>query len=111
MLELGAAQLSALDRLAKAGFKLIAIPRVEHYLAVEKEGFAALLEPTGSGLRVFGQAGYRMGEGLGMLVERPEGRAFVWHGESVVATPELAARYEQFRNELKDLLEGTISDA
>ena len=107
-MELGAAQISALDRLAKAGFKLIAIPHVEHYLAVEKEGFAALLEPTGNGLRVFGQAGYRMAEGLGMLVERPEGKAFVWHGESVVATPDLSTRYEQFRNELKVLLEGLI---
>jgi len=105
MLELAAAQIATLEKLAAAGFKFVTLPHVERYLGVEKEGFVALLEPAEGLLRVFGQVGRRMGEGMGMLVEREGRQAFVWHQEKVAATPELLAGYNRFRSELKVLLE------
>lgn len=98
-------QISALEKLFKAGFKPVTIERLERYLAVEKDGFVALLEPAEGKLKVFGQAGYRMGEGIGMLVDAKRGKAFVWHQETVPATPDLLAGYERFREELRVLLE------
>lgn len=105
MLELAPAQIATLKKLATAGFEFVTLPHVERYLGVEKEGFVALLEPAEGQLRVFGQAGRRMGEGMGMPVEREGRKAFVWHHEEVAATPELLAGYERFRNELRALLD------
>jgi len=79
---------------------------MERYLGVEKSGFVALLDPSEGGLKMFGQSGYRMGRGIGMLVERGAGKAFVWKTESTAATPELLAEYERFKAELKELLGG-----
>ena len=105
MQELSPAQIAILERLTAAGFKFVTLPHVERYLGVEKEGFVALLEPAEGQLRVFGQVGRRMGEGMGMLVGREGWQAFVWHQEEVAATPELLAGYNRFRSELKVLLE------
>jgi hypothetical protein len=102
--ELTSGQASRLETLLRAGFKFVSLEHVERYLGVEKDGFVALLDPSEGKLRVFGQIGYRIGEGMGMLVERAGGKAFVWHGQSVTATPELLSRYERFRAELNALL-------
>ena len=100
------AQAAALERFLKAGFKFVTLEHVERYLAVEKEGFVALLDPSDGRLNLFGQAGYRMGRGIGMLVEGRAGKAFVWKSESVPATPQLVAAYERFKAEVRGLLEG-----
>ena len=105
MLELAPAQIATLEKLAKAGFTFVTLPHVERFLAVEKEGFVALLEPAEGRFRVFGQVGRLMGEGMGMLVEREGRQAFVWHQEEIPATPELLAGYNRFRSELGHLLE------
>jgi hypothetical protein len=105
MLELSSAQIATLEKLAAAGFKFVTMPHVERYLAVEKEGFVALLEPVEERLRIFGQVGLHMGEGMGMLLEREGQQLFVWHEQTVAATPELLVRYDRFRAELRFLLE------
>lgn len=105
MPQLVPAQIATLERLSGAGFKFVTLTHVERYLGVEKGGFIALLDPAEERLRIFGQAGLRMGEGIGMLVERGAGKAFAWKQESVVATPALLAGYERFRVELQSLLE------
>jgi hypothetical protein len=83
------AQIAKLENLLRAGFKFVTIERVERYLGVEKEGFVALLDIAEGRLSIYGQVGYRMGEGIGMLIERPDGKAFVWKKESVQATSEM----------------------
>jgi hypothetical protein len=50
--------------------------------------------------------GYRVGSGIGVLVERVGGKAFVWKDQSVPATPELLTAYEKVKNELAALLPG-----
>jgi hypothetical protein len=101
---LTAGQISTLEKLLRAGFKLVTFERYARYLAVEKEGFVALLDPAGGRFRLFSQIGCRIGDDIGMLVEGAAGKAFLWHQESVPASPELLAAYERIRRELTDLL-------
>ncbi len=106
-LDLTPAQTATLERLLRAGFRFVTIPHVERYLPVEKDGFVAVLEPAAGGLAIFGQVGYGMGEGMGVLVERQGRRVFVWHEQTVDATPDLLAEYQRIRSELETLLQST----
>ena len=98
------AQKAVLERLLKAGFRFVTFERYARYLAVEKEGFVALLALEEGGFEVFGQVGYRIGEGIGMLVERRERKAFVWKEELVPASQELLDAYARFKSALEALL-------
>ena len=102
--ELNPDQVAALESLLKAGFRFVTFERYARYLGVERDGFVALLETGAGSIKQFGQVGYHVGEGIAMLVERAEGKAFVWKGETVAATPELLAGYQRFRVDLERLL-------
>ena len=102
--ELTRDQVTVLEKLLHAGFKFVTLEHVERYLGVEKDGFVALLDPAGGALKAFGQVGYRIGNGIGVLVERGAGKAFVRKSEVVAASPELLAAYERFKTELSLLL-------
>ncbi len=102
-------QVADLEKFWRAGFKFVALEHVERYVGVEKNGFVALLDPAGGRLKVFGQVGRRMGNGIGVLVERGAGKAFVRKSEVVTASPELLADYERFKTELSGLLSGEES--
>ncbi len=105
-LELTPAQILILQSLLKSGFEFVPLSHVVRYLPVQKDGFVALLDPSGGKLEIFGQAGYRIGEGVGVLVEKEQGKAFVWKGQSVEATTALLEGFERFKQGLKDLLAG-----
>ena len=98
------AQVATLERFIRSGFTFVTMERYARYLGVEKNGFIALLDPSGGKLAVFSQVGYRMGDGIAMLVERGEGKAFVWKEQSVAATPALHEAYNRFKAELDELL-------
>jgi len=100
-------QASTLESLLQAGYRFVTFERYARYLAVEREGFVALLDASGGGVKLFGQVGYHVGEGIAMLVERAGGKAFTWKSESVPATPEMLAAYERFRQDLSQLLKGS----
>jgi hypothetical protein len=104
--DLTAAQIATLEEILNAGFRFITVERAERYLGVEREGFVALLEPADGRFKLFGQAGYLMSAGIGMLVERREGKCFVWHDQAMRATPEMVAGYEKFKRELKEIVGG-----
>lgn len=101
---LTAAQVACLERLLKAGFQFIAFEQFARYPAVEKKGFVALLDISRGRVLRFGSVGYHLGAGVGVLIERPDGKAFVWKNESVAATPKLLATYESVKRELDELL-------
>jgi hypothetical protein len=103
--ELSPGQVAVLESPLKAGFRFVSFERYARYLGVERDGFVALLETGGGKVQLFGQVGYHVGEGIAMLVEQAEGKAFVWKGESVAATPELLAGYARFKSELRGLLQ------
>jgi len=98
------AQVACLERLLKAGFQFIAFEQFARHPAVEKAGFVALLDISRGRVLQFGSVGYHIGGGVGVLIERAGGKAFVWKNESVPATPELLATYESVRRELEELL-------
>ncbi len=104
-LGLTAPQASVLEKLLRAGFRLITLERFARYPGAERDGFVALLDLAGGKVKTFGEPGYRMGEGIGMLVEGREGKTFVWHGQTVPASPQLLELYDKFRAELRALLE------
>jgi len=103
-MDLTPSQIATLEKLLLAGFRFVTLPRYERYVGVERDGFVWLLDPSGGEVCAFGQAGYLVGEGLAMLVDRGAGKSFVWHEQSVTATPELLASYERFRADLGNLL-------
>lgn len=98
-------QARVLQKLFQAGFQFASIEHVARNIIVEKAGFIALLDPAGGALKLFGQIGYRVGEGIGMLVERGGKSSFVWKNQEVEATPGLLAVYQRVRAELKEILE------
>ena len=59
--DLSPSQVAVLESLLHAGFRFVTFERYARYLAVEREGFVALLE-TGEGkVKLFGQVGYHVG--------------------------------------------------
>jgi hypothetical protein len=106
--ELSQAQISILQNLLKAGFEFVTLEHVTRYLPVQKNGFIALLDPSAGKLGIFGQVGYRMSNGVGVMVEKKGGKAFVWKNQSVEATPALLEACERFNEELNELLQGPV---
>ena len=98
------AQLARLERLRNAGYRFTAFEQFARNPAVEKAGFVALLDVSGASVRQFGSLGYHLSNGIGVLIERAGGKAFVWKSQSVEATPELLAIYESVKRELAGLL-------
>jgi hypothetical protein len=101
---LSPSQVARLEGLLQAGFQFVTFEQFARYPGVEKARFVALLDISGEKVRQFGSVGYHLGNGIGVLVERAGGRAFVCKNESVEATPELLAVYEKVKNELSELL-------
>ena len=93
-------QIALLEGFLKSGFTFAWFEKYARFIGVEKDGFVALLD-TGEGqLRLFSQVGYRMGDEIGMLVERREGKAFVCHDRAIAATPSMLEAYNRFREDL-----------
>lgn len=105
--ELTPGQIAVLERLLAAGFQFVAIEHVVRYLPVEKNGFVALLDPSGGRFQIFGEAGYRIGEGVGILIEKEGAKKFVWKNQSVEATGALLDSFGRFKKELSELLQAS----
>jgi hypothetical protein len=102
------AQVACLEGLLKSGFQFVTFEQFARYPGVEKAGFVALLDISGDKVRQFGSVGYHLGSGIGVLIERPGGKAFVWKNDSMPATPGLLAAYEGVKKELAGLLTESV---
>ncbi len=87
-----------------AGFEIETFERFPNTVGVMKGNCIALLQPTVLGLKLIGQAGWHMGEVLGVLVERAGTRVFQAKGELIDATPERLRELESFSHELEILM-------
>ena len=94
-----------LQRIYLAGFELQTFERFPKCVGVVRDGCIALLEASPEGLRVVGTPGWRMGEVLGVLVEKGGHQVFQAKGEVLEATPERLHALEDFRDALQAFLE------
>jgi hypothetical protein len=96
-----------LQRLYLAGFELQTFDRYPNAIGVLRDGCIALLRATPTGLQTIGAPGWRMGEVLGVLVEKEGRQVFQSKSEIVEATPERLAALSKFREELQQMLTAT----
>ena len=93
-----------LQRIYQAGFELETFERFPKTVGAVRDGCIALLEATPDGLRMVGIPGWRMGEVLGVLVEKDGRQVFQAKSEVVEATPERLRALARFRAELEGIL-------
>ena len=93
-----------LQRLYSSGFDLQTFDRYPNSMGVLRDGCIALLRATPAGLEMIGIPGWRMGEVLGVLVQRDGRQLFQAKSETVEATPERLEALKRFREDLEQLL-------
>ncbi len=93
-----------LARIYQAGFDIEQFDRYPQALGVVRDQCIALFEATPNGLSMIGSPGRRMGEVMGVLVEKEGRKVFQAKQEIVEATPELLEKLKSFERDLKDLL-------
>ena len=93
-----------LQRLYSSGFDLQTFVRYPNSMGVLRDGCVALLRATPAGLEIIGIPGWRMGEVLGVLVQRDGRQLFQAKSETVEATPERLEALKRFREDLEQLL-------
>ena len=96
-----------LQRIYLAGFEVQIFERYPNAVGVLRDGCMALLRATPAGLEMIGAPGWRMGEVLGVLVEKDSRQVFQAKSEIVEATPERLEALRRFREELERLLTAT----
>ena len=94
-----------LQRIYLAGFELETFASFPKCIGVVREGCIALLVPGVGGLQMLGTPGWRMGEAIGVLVERQGRQVFQNKQEFVEATPERLETLHRFREDLKTILD------
>lgn len=93
-----------LQRIYLAGFELQTFDRFPKCIGVVRDGCIAMLVPGMDGLQILGTPGWRMGEAIGVLVERGGQRVFQNKQEFVEATPERLDLLQSFKEDLKAVL-------
>ncbi len=95
---------SQLQRLYLAGFEFQTFDRFGKCVGVMRDNCVALLVPTPDGLQMLGTPGWRMGEVMGVLVEREGRQVFQAKQDIVEATPERLEKLRRFREDVGSLL-------
>jgi hypothetical protein len=93
-----------LQRIYLAGFEFQTFDRYAKCVGVVRDGCIALLVPGSDGFQMLGTPGWRMGEVMGVLVDRDGRQVFQAKDELVDATPERLEALRRFREELAELL-------
>lgn len=96
-----------LQRIYLAGFELQTFDRYPQAIGVLRDGCIALVRSTPNGLQMIGSPGWRMGEVLGVLVEKDGREVFQAKAEIVEATPERLDALRKFKADLEQLLTAT----
>lgn len=93
-----------LQQIYLAGFELQTFDRFPKCVGVIRDDCIALLVPGTDGFQILGAPGWRMGEVMGVLVEREGRPVFQAKSEIVEATPERLQAFQRFRQDLNQLL-------
>ncbi|PYX79422.1 MAG: hypothetical protein DMG70_27755 [Acidobacteria bacterium] len=89
-----------LQRIYLAGFELETFERFPKCIGVVRDHCVALLVPGIEGLQLLGSPGWRMGEVMGVLVEKEGRRVFQAKDEILEATPDRLQVLQHFREDL-----------
>jgi hypothetical protein len=93
-----------LQRIYLAGFELQTFERIPRAVGVVRDQVIALLEATPEGLKMIGRPGWRLGEIMGVLVEKDGRQIFQSKAETLEATPERLETLRRFKADLEQLL-------
>lgn len=93
-----------LQKIYLAGFELQTFDRFPKCVGVIRDNCVALLVPGADGFQILGTPGWRMGEVMGVLVEKEGRPVFQAKSEMVEATPEKLQALQRFRDDLGKLL-------
>jgi hypothetical protein len=93
-----------LQQIYLAGFDLQTFDRFPKCVGVIRDGCIAMLVPGLEGFQILGTPGWRMGEAIGVLVEKSGRQVFQNKDELVDATEEKLALLQRFKNDLSKLL-------
>ena len=96
-----------LQRIYLAGFEVQTFERYPGAVGVIRDGCIALLRATPTGLQMIGTPGWRMGEVLGVLVEKDGRQVFQAKSETVEANAERLGALRRFKEDLEQLLTAT----
>ena len=96
-----------LQRIYLEGFELQTFDRYANAVGILRDGCIALLQVTPVGLQIVGTPGWRMGDLLGVLVEKDGRKVFQAKSEVVEATPERLETLHKFTEDLERLLTST----
>ena len=90
-----------LQRLYLAGFEFQTFERFPAAVGVFREDCIVLMMPTPQGLQMIGSPGWKLGEVIGVLVEKDGHKVFQNKELLVEATPERLSKLAQFRVDLQ----------
>ena len=93
-----------LARLYQAGFEIQKLERFPRGVCVLRGECVAVLEPRPEGLTLIGSAGWRIGEGIGVLVEKDGRQVFQSKDQIIEATAARLRALRQFEADLRRLL-------
>jgi hypothetical protein len=94
-----------LQRIYLAGFELQTFDRFPKCVGVVRDNCIAMLVPGVDGFQILGTPGWRMGEAIGVLVEKNGRQLFQNKQEILEATPERLDMLRRFKEDLKALLD------
>jgi len=94
-----------LQRIYLAGFELQTFDRFPKCVGVVRDKCIAMLVPGVDGFQILGTSGWRMGEAIGVLVEKNGRQVFQNKQEILEATPERLDMLRRFKEDLKALLD------
>jgi hypothetical protein len=93
-----------LQRIYLAGFELQTFERFPRAVGVVRDGCIALLEASPAGLLMLGTPGWKIGDAIGVLVEKGGRQVFQAKDQIIEASPERLETLRAFRQELSSLL-------
>lgn len=93
-----------LQRIYLAGFELQTFERFPRAVGVSRDDCIALVEASPEGLKMLGTPGWKIGDAIGVLVEKEGRQAFQSKEQIVDATPERLEKLRAFREELEGIL-------
>ena len=100
-----------LQRLYMAGFEFEVFDRFPKCVGVVRDQCIAILVPDPNGLQMLGTPGWRLGEALGVLIEKDGRQVFQAKEQIVEATPERLETLRRFREDMQQLLRGDPAKA